>query len=218
MAFSLNYTVSISNDNKLLTITDATGEVSSGTASGWEIGGPNPDYTLIGASGSSYTLELDIAITLSDGTETTYDTIDLFTEFAPVGGFASISDLVFELDCSKLLNDGVALGTSDDEFPDGIYNITYTYNKDLTDEVYKQSYEVLYGVVKNKIYDALIALPYNYTAGNYYEKETLDTLFLAGLLDSLVAEASLGYDRRQSILNTLTLMEGLVDNVSTYTW
>lgn len=218
MAFSLNYSISVSNDNKLLTVTDTTGEVSYGTSSGWEIGGPNPDYTLIGASGSSYTLELNVSITLPDGTITVYDTIDLFTEFAPIGGFSSVSDLVFQLDCSKLISGGVALGTAEDEFPDGIYDIEYVYNDGLVDESYKNSSVVLYGVVKNSIYEALIELPYNYLADNYYNKETLDILFLSGLLDSLVAEASLGEDRRQSILDLLSLIERLINNVSNYTW
>lgn len=216
MAFTLAYGVTERNDNTLLTITDSTGEVSTGTATGWQVGGPNPDYTNIVASGGASTLELNIKLTKSDGIEITYDTIDLYTEFAPVGGFASVADLVFPLDCSMLIDNTVALGTSTDEFPDGIYELEYILDAGLGSEASTTIKVLLYGKVNNAVYELLRQLPYNYSADICYKKGTLDVLFMSTLIDSLEAVSVLGVE--ESILNQLSVLEKLVTNVSTYTW
>ena len=214
MAFTLSYSVTERNDNKILTITDTSGEVSTGTSTGW--GTPNPVYTSIVASGGLHTLELNITISKSDGTETTYDTIDLYTLFAPGGGFADINDLVFPLDCSMLISSGEALGTSDDEFPDGVYEIEYVYDAGLGTEESTTETTLIDGIVDNSITELLRLIPTNYECCAPHEKSTLDTMFCKAYLSSIRKSASVA--RKDSVLNQLGVLERLVTNVSNYIW
>lgn len=210
MAFTLSYSVTERNDNKLLTVTDTSGEVATGTATGW--GAPNPEYATI--DGVTVTLELDITITTSDGTSTTYDTIDLYTEFAPIGGFATITDLVFPLDCSMLTSSGVALGTSDDVFPDGIYEFTYTHDDGAA--TYTTTSELIYGNVKNAVYELLRTIPAMYECGAAHEKSTLDILFMRMYLNTLIISTLAG--REDSVLTQLGVLEDLLNTNGAYTW
>jgi len=213
MALSLSFNVVERLDNLLLTITDDTGVYDAITnTTGW--GAPNPAVTDI--DGVTHTLELDIVLVTSNKTSTTFDTIDLFTIFAPGGGFVDVTDLVFELDCSMLQVDGVALGTSSYEFPDGLYQVTYTYDKGEVSEITTTSTVLLDGKVANSLYGLLRALPVQYECDDCHTKEILDIIFMKTYLDSIHASAYTA--RTTSILDQLGVLERLLKNVSSYNW
>lgn len=215
MAFTLSYSVVERNDNKLLTLTDTSGTYHVvDNPTGW--GAPNPVVTAIVATGGAHTLELDIIYTASDGTSITYDEIDLFTEFAPGGGFATVADLVFPLTMAHLKVSGVAAGTSSDEFPDGIYEFTYIYDQGLGSEETTTSTELIDGQVQNAVYELLRGLPDNYESGICDEKSTLDVIFANTYLESMRKTALTG--REDSVLGQLGVLERLVTNVSNYIW
>jgi len=209
MAFTLAFEVTERNDNKIITITDTTGEVSTGTATGW--GSPDPLYTAIVASGGAHTLELDISITTSDGLETVYDTIDLYTEFGP---FSAVTDLVFPLDCSMLKVSGVALGTADDIFPDGIYEFTYMYDYGLGTYTATNSSETVYGKVRNSTYELLRKMTTSYEYEGYIDDGVLLSVFANTYLDAILTFDPVG--RRNSVISNLYTLERLLINESTY--
>lgn len=210
MALALSFDVTERNDNKLLTVLDTTGIYDIVTNDdGW--GAPNPVVTDI--DGVNHTLELDITLTISNGTVTTYDSIDLFTLFGP---FTDVSDLSFALNCSMLQSDGTALGTSDDEFPDGLYAITYTYDKGLGSVITVTNTILLDGRVANALYELLRTLPTDYECGQCNKKEILDIIFMKTYLDAI--HASVYSARTTAILDQLGVLENLLTNVSSYTW
>ena len=212
MALALSFSVTERNDNKLLTVTDNVGVYDAVTnTDGW--GAPNPLVT--GIDGVTHTLELDITVTISDGTATTYDTIDLFTTFAPLG-FTDVTDLTFPLTCAMLVDGGTALGSSSDEFPDGLYTITYTYDKGEASEVTTTTTVLLDGRVANALYEILRALPTEYECDGCHEKEVLDAIFMHTYLMSI--HASVYSARTTAILDQLSVLENLLTNVSNYTW
>lgn len=204
MAFTAPlFTIVQRNDSKLITITDSTG---TGT-DGWD---GTPAVTDINASTNSLTL--DITITTSDGAVTDYDTINLYTEFGP---FTTTADLVFELDMSMLLESGIALGTSDDLFPDGLYNIVYTYQKS-TNNLHSDYSILIDGTIKADIYEALRTMSTKYECADNHEKDILDIIFTRGYYDGLLATATVG--RSNSVITQLRTLEGLVTYGSNYTW
>lgn len=213
MALSLSFSVVERNDNKLLTITDTAGTYHAvDNPTGWETGAAtNPDPADI--DGVTHTLGLDITVTTSDGTATTYDTIDVFTLFGP---FADAGDLVFALDCTMLVSGGSALGTAASEFPDGLYTINYTYDDGLGTEVTTVSTVLLDGIVANDLYELLRTMPVSYDCEACYDKKTMDIIFAKMYLDAIHASAYSA--RTTSILNQLTVVENLLRNVSNYTW
>lgn len=212
MALKLSFTVVERNDNLLLTITDTAGTYHVvDNPDGW--GAPNLAVTDIVASGGLHTLELDIIFTASDGTITTYDTIDLFTLFNP---FADAGDLIFPLTCAMLKVSGTAIGTPADEFLDGIYNVTYVADDGLAGEVNEVSAILLDGKVQNAVYELLRTVPTKYECGGPHEKEVLDIIFMRTYLDSMRASAAVS--RTDSIVGQLNVLERLVTNVSNYTW
>lgn len=213
MALELSFSIVEQNDNKLVTISDTAGVYDAITnLTGW--GTPNPIVSAI--DGTTHTLSLDITLTTSDKLSTIFDTIDLFTTFAPVGGFVDVSDLVFGLDRSMLKEAGVSYGTSDDEFPDGLYTITYTYDKGLATEVEIITTVLLDGRVANAVYELLRTLPTQYECGGCHDKEILDIIFMNTYLMSVHSSAYSA--RTTSILDQLNVLEKLVTNVSSYTW
>lgn len=213
MAFTLAFNVTESNDNKTLTITDSSGEVATGTATGW--GAPNPDYSTIVASGGAHTLELNIIVTISDGTETTYDTIDLWT-LAGAVPFAAITDLSFDLTMADLKVSGVAAGTSSDEFPDGIYEIEYVYDDTLPTESTTTSDVLIDGVVLVAVYDLLRQIPIIYNCSECKSKTVLDAIYCYGCLNVMRSDAYAA--KKEELINLLYTLERLVVNGSNYTW
>lgn len=209
MAFTLTFEVTERNDNKLLTITDATGEVSTGTPTGW--GAPNPLYTEIVADGGAHTLELNITTTTSDGTITYYDTIDLYTEFGP---FTSTTDLVFPLDCSMLKVGGIAMGTSDDVFPDGVYDIEYIYDYGMISISLTEVAETVHGKVRNGTYELLRMMTTSYEYEGYIDDGVLLAIFAKTYLDGILTSDAIA--RRTSVLAQLYTLERLLINESSY--
>ena len=207
MAFALNFSVVERNDNCLLTITDTSGEVATGTVTGW--GAPNPLYTTI--DGVTHTLELEITVTVSDGTATEYDNVDLYDEF---GAFAAVTDLVFALDCSMLKEAGVAIGTSEDTLPDGIYDIKYIYDRGLATEAYYESAEIVYGRVRKGVYELLRKMNASYEYEGYIDDGVLLAVFANTYLDGILASDAVA--RRTSITDQLYTLERLLINESSY--
>jgi len=213
MAFTLAFTVTERGDNKLLTITDTTGIYNVTTnPTGW--GTPNPETTVIDSS--TNTLSLDIVYTASDGSVTSYDTIDLHATFLG-GGHATVADLVFPLTCAHLKVSSVAIGTSSDEFADGLYQITYSWKKGLGGtETDTETTALIDGVVKNAVYELLRTVPTKYECEDSHEGDILDVIFIKGYYDAMIATAVVG--REDSIVNQLLVLERLVLNGSNNNW
>ena len=203
MALSLSFSISERGDNELLTITDTTG---TGTG-GWGNGG-NDAVTAI--NNTTKLLTLKISITTSDGTKTTYDTINLYNQFG--GPFTTVSQLVFPLTCAMLKVSGQPLGTISTAFPDGIYDIVYTYN--TTNIV--ETYTLIDGVVKTQLYQLLRTIPTKYEADGYYADDILDIIFMKGYYDSLIATAEVG--RQDQVIDQLYTLQRLILNGSNYNW
>lgn len=195
MALTTTLSFTVQNDNKLITINDTTAD--------YGIGG-NIAITDITA------LTLDVTVIESDSTSTTYDTIDLYAGFGP---FSVLADMEFELDASDFTVSGTALGTSDTEFPDGIYYFTYTINTSVSVKTYNV---LLDGRVVNSTYELLRNIPLYYLMGACKTKEIMDVIFTLGMIDSMESSAYVGND--DAILEQLAVIERLVTNGSSYTW
>jgi len=212
MALDLTFSVVERNDNLRITLTDTTGTYGADNLGGWEIGAAtNPDVNDIVASGGLFTLELSVTITTSNGTETTYDDIDLFTEFGP---FTLPSDLVFALDCTMLESDGSALGAATDQFPDGVYEFTYIYNQGILGvktEIVKQA---IVGKVQNDVYYLLRAMATSYECEGCVNDGILLAIFTKTYLDGI---AYIDLDARPtSALNQIYTLQRLLINIPTY--
>jgi len=211
MALDLTFSVVERNDNLRITITDTAGVYTLANPGGWQSPDViNPDAADITVVGGANELTLDVVITTSNGTETTYDTIDLFTKFGP---FTAPSDLVFALDCSMLESGGTALGTATDEFPDGVYEFTYTFDGVLitTTEVVKQA---IVGKVQNDVYYLLRAMATSYECDGCINDGILLAIFTKTYLDGI---AYIDLDARQtSALNQIYTLERLLINIPTY--
>ena len=213
MALDLTFSVVERNDNLRITLTDTTGTYGADNLGGWEIGAAtNPDVNDITVSGSgTFTLELSVTITTSNGTETTYDDIDLFTEFGP---FTLPSDLVFALDCTMLESDGSALGAATDQFPDGVYEFTYIYNQGILGvktEIVKQA---IVGKVQNDVYYLLRAMATSYECEGCVNDGILLAIFTKTYLDGI---AYIDLDARPtSALNQIYTLQRLLINIPTY--
>lgn len=216
MALDLSFSVTERNDNLVITITDTTGTYDAVTNDGgWETGGAtNPDPADIVASGGAHTLELTLTITTSSGTSTTYDDVDLYTQFGP---FTDAGDLVFALTPAMFSSSGTALGTAIDEFPDGIYEFTYKYDDGLGGQEDSQVETALIeGKVKNATYELLRLLPKLYECKDCVTKKVLDAIFCRGYLDAMYSSAYIS--NTEELYNQLYVLERLVTDGSSYTW
>ena len=223
MAFTLDLTYTQQSDAKALRFDDSTTE----DANGWDVG--NITVDLIDGSYDpitetrlgTYTLELYIDITTSDGATTSYDGIDLYTTFGPGAPavWADPTELVFDINCSHLKEAGVAIGDSDDELPDGIWNIVYqVYQVGVGIYVAELEENILVdGVVRNKVYDQLREIPDVYSArqssGFRYSKDfgdVLDALLKYSIFKGMLATVSDGTQNK--VLEILTTLENLTVN------
>lgn len=193
MALSPLLSYSERNDNRLLTLTDVT-----------VFGAPEILVSGITA------LTLDITITTSDSTSTTYDQIDLYALYN--GPFSAQSELVYEISCASLLDNGIALGTTSDELPDGIWDFTYTINAEppLEQEV------LIDGVVRAAVYELLRAIPTIYNCNECKSKTVLDAIYCYGCLNVLESDAYIA--KTEELLSLLYTLERLILNGSNYTW
>jgi hypothetical protein len=195
MALTPTLSFTVRNDNKLLTINDTTVDYS--------IGG-NIAVTDITA------LTLDVEVVTSNNISTVYDTINLFSLFGP---FANQAALKFELNPSHFVSGGTYMGNSDDEFPDGLYYITYTINTFVA----TKDYDILLdGRVVNATYELLRVIPQYYLFGNCNNKQILDAIFTMAMIDAMESSAYVGND--EAVLEQLAVIERLVTNGSNYTW
>lgn len=215
MAVDLSLTYSQSNDNKTLTFTDATGVYDAVTnTGGW--GTPNTAVTDI--DGTAGTLSLTITVVTPDG-ETTYDAIDLFTVFGD-GGFSTVNDLVFAINASHLESSGTALGTSDTELPDGIYEVSYTYtdvsgNDPGSTDTYTED-TLVDGQVRNSVYELLRVVPVIYACNECRCEEMYEAQFSYSYLKAM--EYSAFVAKKEELIDQLETLQGIVLNGSKCTW
>jgi hypothetical protein len=205
MGFVLAFTLAESGDAKTLTVTDSTGTGSTG----W--GGANPAVSSIDSSSNKLTL--DIIITTSDGVETTYDQIDLHTEFLS-HSHGDVTDLVFPITCANLKVSAAPIGTAEDQLPDGLYDIEYSWSGTGANSI--ESVALIDGVIKKNLYELIRTIPTKYESQDCYDKDILDIIFAKGYYDALVATATVG--REDDVINQLVVLERLLENGSNYTW
>lgn len=208
-------TIKQSNDNKTLYITDGTGVYNAGSnPTGW--GTPNTQLSEI--DGSTSALTLQITITTSDGTETEYTAVDFYTSNSNAAP-ATVDDIVFEITCADLIdNDGDALGTADDELPDGWYSFEYSIDHNLTsglgDTDTDTDTKVIAGIVRNEIFTTLLSIPYHKVLAKeskVYSTKEIDLyfpLYVKALFESMLAYQTAS--RKNEILGQLELLENLL--------
>ena len=206
-----------SNDATTIRIQDSTGDYDAvDNTGGW--GTPNHEITdIVGPSVSNplkYHLTLDVTITTSNGTATTYDTIDLYTEYGP---FSTITDLVFDINPSILEESGVALGEATDQLPDGWYVFTYKLiYSDNHSLINSESVTVLIdGIVRSSIYDELRQLPYAHDFEHYTKdieewKTLVEPLYHLSLFEGMLSRVS--YSTKEDILEILSTLENLLNS------
>ena len=197
MAVTLDLTYVERNDNKLLTLTDVSED--------W--GTP--------AVSAITTLTLDIVVTTSDNTTTTYDQIDLVA-LNNLGGASTQDDLVFELTAEEFTVSSVALGTDDDVLPDGIYSFTYTLDEGLATESTLEESLLLEGNVRNDVYEALRSIPTDYMCNDCKTKDIMDAIFAYGYLNSIRAAGYVA--KSEELINQLYTLERLLLYGRMYSW
>lgn len=229
MALELALTFLQENDATGLQITDATGTTETGTTTGWGVvsgQAPNPAtdlYTDIVASATTtaakWHLKLDVTVTTSDGTSTTYDQIDLY-DLDSTGPFIAVGDLVWLIDPADLVSGGTAMGAATDELVDGIYDITYSLLDAATDAVEEDVLEtsiLVDGKVRVKVYDVLRQIQSIYDCTNEEEpiynleyRDILVALLKYGMFKGMIANVS--NSNETEILNILNTLERLTIN------
>jgi hypothetical protein len=197
MAIVLALTYVERNDNKLITLTDAS--------TGWAVP----------AGGDITTLTLGLSITTSDNTTTVYTPINLVTEFS-IDGTTTAAELIYVLDCSYFVSGSTALGTSDSVFPDGIYKFTYTLNADPIAVPPLVEYVLMEGVVRNAVYEALRTIPTLYLCSECKSKEIMDAIFAYGYLNSIRAGGYVA--KTEELISQLFVLQRLLNYGSNYTW
>jgi hypothetical protein len=163
-------------------------------------------------------LTLAISIQTASGPIVEYEPIDLVEEFG-IDSSATKSDLVFEINPSMLIVKGgtETLGTEEDVFPDGVYTISYLLEHiGIQEPVSFTRYILVDGVIANKVYALLRALPLKYECGCPQEKQILRVAYANSYLQAMHASTTLvhvGY-----VLNKLRTLEDIIANGTVYTW
>ena len=199
MAVTLSLSYEERNDNKVFTFTD--------TSANWGVGGNiNPD----GIS----TLTLDIQVTDSSGTITSYDQINLVTELG-LGPASTQADLVFELNATHLAEAGIPYGTVDDVLPDGVWQVTYLLTGVLPDSTSAMQETILvYGNVRNSVYKLLRQMNTSYECEGCIDEGVLNVIFAKTYLDAIqVAELP---TRTTAVVEQLYTLERILLNISKY--
>ncbi len=229
MALELKLQFLEENDNTGLQLTDNTGTTATGTATGWGVVSslaPNPATDLVTdivASATStaekWHLVLDVTVTTSDGTETTYDQLDLY-DLDTTGPFATVADLVWVIDPADLETGGEAMGEADAELADGIYDITYSLldaPTDVVEESVLTTSILVDGKIRVKVYDVIRQISTIYTNTNEELpifnpdfRDILVALLKYGMFRSMLANVSDG--NQTEILNLLDTIERLTTN------
>lgn len=203
MAVSLDFSYLQSNDRKTIEITDTTGEYDAvSNTGGWGTPNPDPSTDVVAATATTvakYHVLLDITYTDSGGTETTYDTIDLYSEFT--SEFAAGYGMVYTLTMAHFEESGVAVGTADDEFPDGIYDITYSITNATDDSEVDSELEniLIVGAVRDLMNTEILEGYTNiyrykdFNADNKDYQALLDSIFLYSYFNALITNNDNSY-------------------------
>jgi len=223
MAITLELAYLEANDAATLQLSDVTGETA---LTDWTVGGNISYDDIDGVVGAgTYNLTLDIDITTSDGTTTSYDTIDMYDIFLSALGpaYTYPDDFVFELNSTHLLETGVAIGTATDELPDGIYEFTYTILDQATglpdDTIAPVLVEsvLIDGQVRIKVYDALREIGVKYDCVGMeipvdctIWADMMDAIFKYTLFYNMISNVSEATE--SDVLTMLTTLENLTVN------
>lgn len=212
MALNLNISsVTQSNDNTILRIIDGTGTYSSENIGGWE----SPNTALSTINGTTNSLTITITITNSSGIETVYQPIDVYTYLGhtPI----STEELVVDITCDMLIESGgsTAVGTNEDELPDGWYTIEYKAEVISTGVSISSlsTYTFIRGAVRKKIYDLLIYIPrvsYESTPYRIYTnnwEQLTFPIYILSLYETMTAYITPA--RKNEILEMLNYIERL---------
>lgn len=208
MALNLALNSLQSNDNKILQFTDATGDYSVSNTGGW--GAPNLAVTAI--DGTTHTLELGIRIVTS-GDDVTYEYIDLHDLSGP---FTTISDLVFTVNSSLILEGTTPLGVATDVLPDGLYYITYVVDRGLAGEVYTSFVMFVDGNIRNATYNKLRLIPTLYQCKGCQNKDINDAIFAYAFLKA--SESTAYVAKTEELLNDVSILQRLVLYGSDCSW
>jgi len=195
------------NDNRLLTLTD--------TSTGWNTGG-DPNYTSIQARTSlTYSATLDITINTTTSV-IVYNQIDCYVLSGP---FVAQADMVYELDASKFIVNGNGIGDSSTVLPDGIYDIVYKvqhWNGSSWVDINVKTLSILvYGQIKQKVYDKLRKVPKWSECSDGY-RSINEASYYYTFLQSIEKSAFIA--RKSELLQMLETLERLLLNGSNYPW
>lgn len=217
MALDLALTYEQSNDAKRVILTDDTGDYSGTNAGGW--GTPNPATSEVVVTTDTtvgrYHLTLTPTVTISNGTETTYDVIDLRDTFS--SEFTKTSGMTYELTPAMLISGGNSMGTATDTFVDGVYKFIYKLTDantgTITDSV---EYNFLVdGNVRIALYEEIAVIPEVYNCqifnGDDQDYRTIvNTNFKYTYFQGMLSNPDISEkDDKIAILNTL---ERLLDD------
>jgi hypothetical protein len=119
---------------------------------------------------------------------------------------------VWDIDSSMLKVSTIATIGTDEELPDGIWNITYTLNTTAgtPEDIF------IDGQVRVAVYELLRALPTIYNCTECKSKTVLDAIYCYGCLN--VARSDAYVAKTEELLALLYTLERLVTNGSNYTW
>ena len=226
MALNLSLTYAQSNNAITLTLTDTTGVYSGSNTGGWETGGPptNPDLVNIVGSATTtaakYHLQLIAVVTDKSGTETTYNTIDLYDHNG--GAFGDTTDLTWQFNAGDFIGstDSTAMGLSSAKLTDGIYNLTYRLVDAPTDLVISDSLEqsiTIDGDVRIDVYNKLRQVSKDYeNENNDKSRDHMEALLSYTYLQGLLS--STDTSQIEELYTQLYTLDKLVSDGSNYTW
>lgn len=154
LELKLEIPIEATNDGQYIVVSDDTGDGNTGWGAG-----SNPDFPDI--DGSTYFLELEITYTDPDGTEVTYDPIDLYTDILNSSAPVNLTDIEFIVHPGLLDIASAPIGSEGDAVNEGFYKFLYTlWDSDnpvtRTDVNIMDQYEtnaLIAPVTKNRIYN-----------------------------------------------------------------
>lgn len=225
MALTLSLTKSQSNDATTLTITDGAGTYATPDNEGGWGGGVNESVTDIvtgsnAATPSKYHLLLDVVVTDKDGTETTYDTINLF-DHDSTGPFTDATELTWDINPADLVESGTAMGLATDELDDGVYEVTYQLVSNSNHSSVAATWSdgwIIDGKLRNAVYDKLRQVPVDYdNENNDMSRDIMEALLQYSYLEAINA-----YDVPESYTDQISdmvyILDKMVSDSSKYTW
>ena len=207
-------TIVQSNDSTILTISDATGLYDVTTnPNGWG----TPNTALADIDGTTTDLQIQITYTDSSLNVTEYDPIDFYTlNLVPP---SSIEDIVFTITCAELKVSGNAIGTEEDELPDGWYDIVYSISYNEAGGIGTSSsttgYKLCIRKVRNTIYNYFLSVPYHNILAiksKLYTPNLLDLsypIYLVSLYEGINSNITEG--NKNHILGELNELERLIN-------